>query len=231
MTILIDGYNLLFAVGMQGRNVGPGSLEHGRNALLNFLAASLDDSERSRTTVVFDAQSAPPGLPREQTVRGILVLFSVGYENADALVQELILADSAPRQLVVVSSDHEIQRAARRRRATATDSDRWYDELVRRRQRETNRPDHGHEKPETPTSEEMQFWLKAFSDDRDVLPASPDLAASASEPKKQIQAESQNRKRVDKKTVDERDVDKHEVGEDLLNPFPPGYAEDLLDEQ
>ncbi len=228
MTILIDGYNLLFAVGMQGRHVGPGSLEHGRSALLNFLAASLDDSERNRTTVVFDAQSAPPGLPREQTVRGILVLFSVGYENADALVQELILADSAPRQLVVVSSDHEIQRAARRRRATAADSDRWYDDLVRRRQRATNPPDHDHDhdKPETPTSEEMQFWLKAFSEDRDVLPASP-----ASEPNNQAQAQDQHPKRADKNTVDERDVDKREVGEDLLNPFPPGYAEDLLDEQ
>ena len=65
--------------------------------------------------------------------RGITVRFAAQYEEADELIEELIRADSAPRRLVVVSSDHRIQRAARRRRAKAVDSDVWYAELVRAR--------------------------------------------------------------------------------------------------
>ena len=45
MSLLIDGYNLLNAVGILGRGVGPGSLERSRLALLNFLAESLAAEE------------------------------------------------------------------------------------------------------------------------------------------------------------------------------------------
>ena len=49
MSLLIDGYNLLNAVGIVGRGVGPGGLERSRLALLNFLAESLSVEEIPRT--------------------------------------------------------------------------------------------------------------------------------------------------------------------------------------
>ena len=134
MSLLIDGYNLLHVVGILGRGVGPKGLERSRQALLNFLAESLAAEEIPQTTVVFDAADAPAGMPRVLEHRGLTVRFAAGYEDADSLIEELIRADSAPRRLVVVSSDHRLQRAARRRRATAMDSDAWYAEVVRRRQ-------------------------------------------------------------------------------------------------
>ena len=137
MSLLIDGYNLVHVAGILGQGAGPGSLQRSRLALLNFLAESLDPGELPRTTVVFDSHDAPWGLPRKVEHRGITVRFAAQYEEADDLIEELIRADSAPRRLVVVSSDHRLQRAARRRRAKAVDSDVWYAELVRaRRQRQ-----------------------------------------------------------------------------------------------
>ena len=136
MPLLIDGYNLLHVsrhcrAGAWGR----AACKRSRLALLNFLAESLDPAELPHTTVVFDAHDAPRGLPRVVEHRGITVRFAAQYETADDLIEELIRADSAPRRLVVVSSDHRIQRAARRRRAKAVDSDVWYAELVRARRR------------------------------------------------------------------------------------------------
>ena len=131
MSLVIDGYNLMYVAGILGRGTGPGSLQRSRLALLNFLAASLDPRELPHTTVVFDSHDAPWGLPRSLQHRGITVRFAAQYEEADDLIEELIGTDSAPRRLVVVSSDHRIQRAARRRRAKAADSDVWYAELVR----------------------------------------------------------------------------------------------------
>ncbi len=122
--ILIDGYNLLHASGVFG-SVGRTSLEGSREALLDWLGAVLSDAQRQRTTIVFDAREAPPGLPRSAEKHGLQIQFAPRGSEADDLLEELIQSHSSPRALTVVSSDHRLQRAARRRRATAVDSDKW----------------------------------------------------------------------------------------------------------
>jgi predicted RNA-binding protein with PIN domain len=162
MSILIDGYNLLNAVGIAGCRAGPGNLQRARRAMLNVLAESLDPAGLERTTVVFDAQDPPPGLPREIRHRGLRVRFAAREQDADTLIEELVRADSAPRRLTVVSSDHRVQRAARRRRARAVDSDLWYAEILRqRRQRLQAAPGTG--RPNVPLLEEdVNYWLQEF---------------------------------------------------------------------
>jgi len=167
MATLIDGYNLLHAMGLLGRDYGPGGLEKARRAMLGLLAASLAEDEARRTTVVFDAAAAPAGAPREFSYKNVAVRFAANHEEADTLIEELILADSAPRQLVVVSSDHRLQRAARRRRATALDSEVFLDNLLRsRRPHPAPAPDpdltakqHGRS-----SEADTEFWLREFQD-------------------------------------------------------------------
>lgn len=208
MATLIDGYNFLHATGILGRNVGPGTLERARNALLGFLAASLTESERAGTTVVFDAKGGPPGLPRELHQHGIRVLYAVGYPDADGLMEELIRADSSPRRLVVVSSDHQIQRAAARRRATACDSDRWYTDVCRRRRaRELAEPAAEHKPIPPNAAAESAYWVRAFSEF--AVDASDSAATNAG-------------------SFQEKDGRSEDTDVDLTNPFPPGYADDLL---
>ncbi len=95
--------------------------------------------------------------------RGITVRFAAQYEEADDLIEELIAADSAPRRLVVVSSDHRLQRAARRRRAKAADSDVWYAELVRSRRERQQVSADAPARPAVPLLEEdVNYWLRQF---------------------------------------------------------------------
>jgi predicted RNA-binding protein with PIN domain len=198
MSLIIDGYNLLHVTGIVGR---AGSGLHGsREALLRFLASAIEPKELPLTTVVFDAAEAPPGLPRTVTHEGMTVRFASDYENADALIEELIAADNVPRSLTVVSSDHRVQRAARRRRASFVDSDIWFGDAVRRRGRSRLSAGAAREnaRPTSLTPDEINYWLEEFADaPRDERPA--------------------KRRRRDP-----------EPG--LDNPFPPGYAEDLADE-
>ena len=171
MSVLIDGYNLLNGVGILEPRRGPHGLERARLALLNFLAESLDPAEVPRTTVVFDAREAPPGLPRVTNHRGMAVRFAARDGDADTLIEELIRTDSSPRRLTVVSSDHRIQKAAHRRRARAVDSDVWYAEVIRERRQRHHIAAEGAERPPVPLLEEdVNYWVRQFSG---PLPSKP----------------------------------------------------------
>ena len=140
VSLLIDGYNLLFATDIFPAAHEPATLERSRAALLDFLVDSLPPKVLARTIVAFDAQSAPPGLPREMTHRGLAVRFARRGGTADELLEELIAAEPDPRNLLVVSSDHRVQRAARQRGANFTDSQTWYSQVTASRRAEADRP-------------------------------------------------------------------------------------------
>ncbi len=184
MSLVIDGYNLLHASGILGRGIGPGGLERSRTALLNFLAESLEPGELSATIVVFDAREAPPGLPRSTVHRGIQVRYASPTGDADETIEQLIMENTAPRKLVVVSSDHRLHRAARRRKARAVDSDVWYHQVLSRRiARE--RPQSESAKPAGPFSDvEVRNWLKHFGlpDPADAPPDEPSVKPSPDNP-------------------------------------------------
>ncbi len=164
MSIIIDGYNLMYVSPALGRG-GPGSLERSRNALLNLIAKSLRPEDIERTTVVFDASEAPYGAARTMRHEGLSVQFAARDSDADSLIEELIRTNSAPRNLTVVSSDHRLHRAAKRRKATPIDSDIWLAQLLRdRQQRQQAAPDDSI-KPEGPFSPtEVEFWLSQFEE-------------------------------------------------------------------
>jgi predicted RNA-binding protein with PIN domain len=187
MALLIDGYNLLHVTEIFGGTGQGTELHRSRLALLEFLAASISNRERNQTSIVFDAAGAPPGLPRLLTHEGMTVHFAQRHSDADELIEELLERYAAPRSLLVVSSDHRVQRAARRRGAGFVDSDKWYAELrAARRQRNIQTAD-GPSKPDGGLSrDEVSYWIEQFAD------SPPD--------------------------------------DSPLNPFPPGYADDVANE-
>lgn len=173
MPVIIDGYNLLHASGVFGPASGPGDLQHARAALLDLLADSLPPDELEGVTVVFDAQDAPPNLPRAMRHRGMAVEFAPRHQDADTRIAELVDAHDAPRSLVVVSSDRRVQRAVRKRRGTAVASDRWFAQLLRQRRAQEHGPP-GSAKPQEPlTPDEVHYWLEKFSMPADPPPPEP----------------------------------------------------------
>jgi uncharacterized protein len=217
-TLLIDGYNLLYAAGILARGVGPGSLQRARLALLNFLAESLDPAEAPRTTVVFDAHDAPWGAANRVEHRGMTVLFAARYPDADGLIEELIVRDSAPRQLTVVSGDHRLQRAARRRKALAVDSEAWYQQLLQKRR---NRREAANDRPERPAvpllAEDVDYWVRQFGGEAVLEEWTQEEAAKG------------NRPAVGRGSDLKENLFKDDQPLDSANPFPPGYGEDVED--
>jgi len=170
MPLLIDGYNLMYGAGIVGDVRGPRGFERSRAALIGMVSRVVTTNERAGTTIVFDAAEAPPGLPSTIDYEGITVRFARGYADADELLEELIVADHAPRRLTVVSSDHRVQRAAKRRKAAAVDSDVWFEAAVRRlRASDTQAKGADIAKPQaTGGDAEVGFWLERIVGDKEI---------------------------------------------------------------
>jgi len=228
MSLLIDGYNVLHIVGIIGRGVGPGTLQRSRLALLNFLAESLEPHEVQQATVVFDAHDERIRLPRVLDHRGITVYFAAEYEDADAMIEELIRADSSPRRLTVVSSDHRIQRAARRRKARPVDADVWYAEVVQQRRRRRRAVAETAVHPPVPLlQEDVNYWIRQFGGEsllRDLVEMEASQTAWPSADEESSPEEP---------PAEETSADKPSAAEaaEFENHFPPGYAEDLLEDE
>jgi len=157
--LLVDGYNLLYAAGMGRASYGPGDLQRCRERLLRYLAKKLTAAEVARTTVIFDARHPPPDLPNRQVVAGVKVEFANPGSDADIALATFLDHHSAPKQLTLVSSDHQVQASARRRGAKFIDSDAFFDQLERRER--TRAVAVAEEKP---TSAQTDYWLKIFGD-------------------------------------------------------------------
>lgn len=158
MTLIIDGYNLLHASGVFGTDRGPRGFEQSRIALLDLLLDLLGD-EAAKTIVVFDAANAPDALPGRCAHGPLRVWYAREYPDADSLIEEIVEDDTAPHDLVVVSSDRRLQAAARRRRATAVGSTEWLAEQRERRKAGKSAID---AKPPEPGPEDVERWKRYF---------------------------------------------------------------------
>ena len=167
MRTLIDGYNLMYAIGLLGRKFGPDGFRKVRQRFLNDLAAALDPLDAHRTTVVFDASNPPPDAPKRARHKGLTIIFAVDDEDADARIEEIIAHDPAPKALKVVSSDRRVQQAASRRKAVVISADDFWSSLHARKARPASPPppptaeERG--RAEGPSPAEAAYWLAAFS--------------------------------------------------------------------
>ncbi len=162
MHYLIDGYNLLHALEAPRAGAGPKGMDSARRRLLDLIHLA-HGAKAQTVTVVFDARRLPPGVAAEQHYRGVRVRFAVGYPEADDLLEHLIDEAASPNRLAIVSDDHRIQRAARRRGCVVTPCDEYMDRLGRLcKERLRKRP--APEKPDSSTDEETALWRQAFAD-------------------------------------------------------------------
>lgn len=160
MRYLIDGYNLLHAMGLLCGKVGPHGLEKARLALLGRLCGD-HGGDADAVTVVFDASRAPADALAEEDYNGIHIRYALDCE-ADDVIETLILHEPTPRQLTVVSDDHRIQQAGRRRHCAVRGCLDYLEEMERQRRRRPVPPE-APPKPEGVSPAEVQHWLREFS--------------------------------------------------------------------
>lgn len=161
MRFLIDGYNLLHRLGLAGKYLGPRAWERSRADLLAWIRGT-HQNRHDDITVVFDAEKCPEGAKSAQEIQGLHVRFAIG-KLADDLLEELIHRETLPRDLIVVSSDHRIQAAAKRRNCIVMDCETYIDHAIDAGATSPS-PQPLSTKPESESIKETEYWLREFSE-------------------------------------------------------------------
>ncbi len=129
--VLIDGYNLIRQSDQLAAQERRGGLEVGRSALIRMLAA-YRAATGDRVAVIFDGDDGVGFVSGAGRQQGIEVVFSRPPESADDVMIGRIGRVHGKKAMLVVSSDREIQRAARRNRVAVMKSEAFEEEMARR---------------------------------------------------------------------------------------------------
>jgi hypothetical protein len=166
------------------------------------LKVGLAEPIRRRTAIVFDATRLPLGESQPtRTESGLTIIYAIDHEDADTLIELLIQKNSTPKTLTVVSSDHRLHKAASRRKSTPIDSDEWFDQITGGSQKSAaHEPIELEGKPPLDHLNDVD-WMAEFGIDQQQS-----LDGIENSDRKAKSEEAPN-----------------------YDPFPPGYADDLLD--
>ena len=165
MALIVDGYNVIFAMVRHPLRYDSGECERLRTELLERL-------ERYRTltreeiTVVFDGGPGGAHLARLQHFGGLTVIFSDPDSDADAEIKRLVRESTGARELRVVTDDRTITAQVKRFRAKTSSTD----DLLRKMERAEKRSGDEAEQADPsykftgPADYEVDDWVAAFGE-------------------------------------------------------------------
>lgn len=158
MPVLIDGYNLLRSI----QKID--SFESLDEAALCRILSEFLGRSRDRGQIIFDG-IGPPDKTELGGIRKIEVFFSGEHRDADTIIIEKIQSNTAPRSLIVVSSDRQLRDAAKHRKATSLTSDEFWFSVCKILEQRPPTPE-PREKRKGLTEAETDQWLDAFGFDQ-----------------------------------------------------------------
>lgn len=154
--LIVDGYNLLRSLESSSETDELISDLGMCQVLGRYLRASNDTG-----IVVFDG-IGPPDKIGFSGIANLQVLFSGTRSDADTVIEHKIKASTAPKRLIVVSSDRKLRDAARARKAVTIKSDDFWVEAVKFLDRKKKNKVEPREKFSGLTESETEQWLKLF---------------------------------------------------------------------
>jgi len=152
---IVDGYNLLRII---ERTEG---WESTSDAALCTMLSQFLRAVGATGQVVFDGIGPPDKKPFEN-FSNMEVIFSGRSCDADSVILNKISLDSAPKSLLIVSSDRELQAAAKKRKAPFVKSQVFFAQMLAELGKKRKPPQEPPAKRTGITDGETEEWLKTF---------------------------------------------------------------------
>jgi uncharacterized protein len=161
MPLILDTFNVLHTVGVLPPDLAGIDVQ----GLIGLIHSSRYRQEK--VILACDGKPKPELVSHDPS---ITIRFSGAGKPADDLIDQLVRASSAPRKLVIVSSDHAVQRTGRRRRCTVLTSEEFLAQLADDANLPQPRP---HRLPSKPPAEisgdQVDRWIKVFDLDESIV--------------------------------------------------------------
>lgn len=148
--LLIDGYNLLFAL----KKPDSRTLEQDRDELVRAIEGFAGRTNQS-VRIVFDR-----GGPRRERRAGIEIVHVADGSSADDVILAALEETGDRTAYRVVSSDRAIRKAAERRKFEVVESREFWREVTALEER--SKPSLPREKEQGISSAEADHWMKEF---------------------------------------------------------------------
>ena len=155
MPVIIDGYNLLRAIQKTHEQ-----FESASDVQLCLILDRYLKLTGQKGEIIFDG-IGPPDKTGFNNLSNLEVFF-VGFNtDADSVIEDKIKANTAPKRLMIVSSDRRVRAAARKRKATSLKSDVFWDKLQKQLSRKKTIKEPKAKRAGL-TESETEQWLKIF---------------------------------------------------------------------
>lgn len=157
MPFLIDGYNLQ----KQIHKADPESDMPSDVFLCKLLSRYLKRI-RQFGEIIFDG-IGPPDKTGFENLDNVEVVFTGRNTDADTVIERKIKANTAPKKLVVVSSDRRLRVAAAKRKATGIRSEDFWPMLIKQLERRVRPRVEPRSKHDGLTESETDYWCDFFN--------------------------------------------------------------------
>lgn len=152
---IIDGYNLLHAIPKVDESTGLITDLQLCRIVDNYLKQTSNSGE-----IIFDG-TGPPDKTGFDNLNRLEISFAGLNTDTDTIIEDKIRVSTAPKRLIIVSSDRRIRKAARARKAISVKSEEFWDNLskqlsIKRPKKEPGAKRYGLSESET------EQWLDYF---------------------------------------------------------------------
>lgn len=154
--LIVDGYNLLHTV----QNLTEHSSEITDVQICQVINEYLYRTKK-KGCLVFDGVGPKDKSPFNNLFC-LEIIFSGTSREADDVIEKMILQNTAPRHLSVVSSDRRIKKAAEKKKATAVDCVDFWMEMLKQLERKKKKAAEPQVKYNGLTESETEYWLREF---------------------------------------------------------------------
>ena len=151
----IDGHNLLHSI--KKADEGPGAISDVQ--LCHIIGTYLKLTGQSGE-IIFDG-IGPPDKSGFDGISNLEVFFAGLGTDTDTVIEDKIIANSAPRRLKIVSSDRRLRKAARARKATSVKSEVFWNNMQKQLSRKKTAKEPTAKRRGLSESETRQ-WLEIF---------------------------------------------------------------------
>jgi predicted RNA-binding protein with PIN domain len=151
----IDGHNLLHSIQKDDPDSGPISDVQLCHIIGSYLKLTGQNGE-----IIFDG-IGPPDKSGFDGISNLEVIFAGLGTDTDTVIEDKIIANSAPRRLKIVSSDRRLRKAARARKAISVKSDVFWNNIQKQLGRKKTAKEPAAKRRGLSESETKQ-WLEIF---------------------------------------------------------------------